>query len=857
VVVGVGVTDPRGARTVGNLVAALRAVKVGCGNPSVRELARRVKAERQRRSGEDAVAVSPSTVWYCFDPVRQRLDYDLVFDLLRAMRLPEEQLAWWRQAWQAVFAVSDQGAAVVAEAGLLPQVPTFSGRSREVSFLLEASRPTGTPAVVAVEGMAGIGKSWLVTRVAHELLRRGWYQLPLSVQLRGFDPEQQPATPEAALAALLRALGIRADQIPHDPARLARAYRNALRQRRALVLLDDAADADQVRPLLPGRPDSLVLVTSRRALDEIATRQLELDVLTPAESIEILRRVEPQRVAVEPDAAAGIAERCGHLPLALGLAAGQLRSRPDWPLADHLERLHAVGPAGVSAALALSYQHLRPDRRRMLRLVGQHPGPVLTAPAMAALAGVDVSLARDHLDALVAEHLLRQLEPDRYQAHDLVREYATARSADEDPASARRQALERLLEYYLRAAGAAMDVLYPQERQVRPPAPAPGVGPAVAVPVLADPAAAMTWLDAELGNLLALPARASADGWPGRTATLAADLAAVLARHLDIVARHSESIELHQLALAAARSSDDRPRQAKALYYLAMAQTKLGRTAALHGFRSALAIWRELGDRTREATALHALAHVQAPHGRYREAKRSYQHIIDLTDAAPISTLPDYARLGLAEVQIKTGDCASALDNLAEFDRGGANDRLGSAWATNYSGMAYRQLGRYADAVAQHHRALDLHRVLGDITGEALAESNLGVAHRLLGQIPTALRHGERASALAGQVGDPGLSAQVGNDLADTLRAAGRHAEALAGHKRALTAASRDSDWHEQARAHEGIAATLTATGHTDKATSHRSRALSLYRKMGLGEAAPPPDPTGPKPGRAFAPGAS
>ncbi len=835
------VPDPRQARTVGELITVLRATKVLAGDPSVRVLTRRLNADRQRRGGSDSVVVSPSTVWYCFDPTRRRLDYDLVFDLLRVLNVSEEQLGWWRQAWQAVFAGPDPVATVAASTELPLDVAEFTGRAGEVDRLLAAARPGTAPVVIAIEGMAGVGKTWLAMHAGHAMLRQGWYELPLSVDLHGFDPDTRPATPDAVLAALLRALGVAAARIPRDVPARARMYRNLVRDRRALVLLDNAATADQVRPLLPGCPGVAVLVTSRRSLAALDAVRLELDVLPPDDSVAVLAEAAGDRIAAEPDAAASIAMLCGHLPLALGLAAGQLRSRPDWPLADHAERLRSVGAADVTAALTLSYEHLTPERRRMFRLLTVHPGPDLAAPAAAALAGTDPDTARAHLTALVDEHLLQQHAPGRYQPHDLVREYAAARAIDEDPASERREALDRVFDYYLRAAGAAMDALYPQERHRRPRCPDDAVVPPETVSWAADPAAALAWLDAEVSNLLTLPAHVAAGGWPGRSGAQAIDLAATLFRYLDSAALHREATSLHQRALAAARASGDRAAQARALFDLAVAEVKLGRLASgLRNFGAARLLRRELGDRSGEAAVVMALATTHARVGRYRESREAYRHVMAVAAELEDATLRNAALPHLAYVQLKLGDYAQALALLDEL-RGStedAGDRFGLAWAVHLTAQVYRRLGRFADAAVQHNRALAIHRELRDLLGEAVAESGLGLVSGQLGMVPVAIGHVERATTLAGRVGDPVATAELGNDAAEVLRLAGRFDEALARNRQSLAVAREVSDRHEQARAQEGIAAALVALGRNAEAAPHRARALALYTELGVPEAA-------------------
>jgi tetratricopeptide (TPR) repeat protein len=619
------------------------------------------------------------------------------------------------------------------------------------------------------------------------------------------------------LDALLRALG----PAGGDPARAgrARAYREALRGRRVLLTLDNAADAEQVRPLLADAPGCLTLVTSRRAIAVPGATRIELAGLPPADSLALLRSAAgADRLAAAPAAAGEIAELCGHLPLALGLAAGHLRAHPDWPLADHAERLRLVGPAGVVPALTLSYERLDPAERETFRLLGEHPGPHLTAAAAAALTGTDPDTARARLAVLAAANLLSERAQGRYELHDLVRAYAAGRAVEEDPASVRRQAFRRLYEFSVGAAADAVDSLYGRR---------PGSGP---------PAEAQGWLDAERPVLLSLAGRAEAAGWPDRSAELTVGLAAVLRTYLEIGSWNADARRLHRHALHAARSRGDRAAQGDALHNLALAESRLGAVAAaVGGFGRALAVRRELGDRIGEVRTLGQLASTESRRGRYHQAQRHLREAVAAADPADPVVL-SYLLSNQAAALIKLGQDAAAAAVLARAIglAETAADRYGLAWMENNLGVAGRQLGRLEEAVERHERALALHREVGDRAGEAFAESNLGIDRRLLGRLPEALAHAGRSMALAEEVGDPGMSAQLGNDTAETLYAAGRATEALAAHRAALSAARRGADRHEQARAHHGIAVVLAGSGRSGRAAPHEARSRAIYEDLGV-----------------------
>ncbi|MER5354832.1 BTAD domain-containing putative transcriptional regulator [Kitasatospora sp. NPDC002551] len=330
---------------------------------------------------------------------------------------------------------------------VLRQLPadlaTFTGRSAELAALLDAATgPAGSPATVqvtAIEGMAGVGKTRLAVRAAHELARAGRFsQLQLYVNLRGFDPDHRPLDPSDVLDGLLGALGVDGSRVPAGLDARAALFRDRLHGREALLLLDNAADEPQVRPLVPAGPGCLVLVTSRRRLAGLdGANALPLDPLSPPEAVALLAATAgPDRIAAAPEAAERIAGLCGRLPLALALAASRLRARPAWGLSDlaeHLEhggiRAIVAGDRSLRTAFDLSYQGLPEAARRFFRLLAVHPGRDYTARSAADLAALDPASAREALEALVDENLLTQDRPEHYRLHDLLHAFAVETAA--------------------------------------------------------------------------------------------------------------------------------------------------------------------------------------------------------------------------------------------------------------------------------------------------------------------------------------------------------------------------------------------------------------------------------------------
>jgi transcriptional regulator with XRE-family HTH domain/tetratricopeptide (TPR) repeat protein len=502
---------------------------------------------------------------------------------------------------------------VAAATRTLPRdIASFTGRQHELAELAEAA--TGAGGVVsihAIGGMAGIGKTAFAVHAAHRLAGRfpgGQIFLPLHAH----TPGQQPVGPADALASLLLTIGVPAGQIPADLEARTGLWRDRLAGRPLLLVLDDAAGSEQIRPLLPGGGGSLVLVTSRRRLTALEDAQtISLDALPPGEAAGLLVRlaVRPGLSAADPSVAE-ITRLCGCLPLAIGMLARQLYHHPAWTVAgraaelaaavDRLELL-ATENLSVAAAFDLSYADLAPDQQRLFRRLALHPGTDIDPYAAAAVDGTGLAAARRGLEALYEQYLLTEPAPGRYRMHDLIREHARALAGRLDPDDDREQATGRLLDYYQQATARAQDLLARQARGV--PAPAAGTVPA-AVPVLAGREQALAWARAERTTLLACLDQATAAGQHARVIALTAGLEGLLRSD----GPWDEAITRHATAVQAARQLGDRPGQAHAL-------TNLGNTRRMAGdfpgaardLQEALDISRDLADRPGQAHALTRL----------------------------------------------------------------------------------------------------------------------------------------------------------------------------------------------------------------------------------------------------------
>ena len=447
--------DPGRAEDLVEFTGLLGELRGWAGMPSYRSLARRAGPFMRPPR-----VVSPSTVVDAFKTGRRRLDLDLVMAIVQALGLAGDDAARWRDACVRVHARTKAG----GPPGVLRQFPadvkTFTGRHNEMETIAKAAdQAAEVVTVVAIEGLPGVGKTRLALHAAHTLVTDGRYDVQLYVDLHGFDTDSPPADPASVLDGFLRALGTPGAQIPECLEDRAAAYRSALAGRAALIVLDNAADENQVEHLIPGAPGTLVLVTSRRtlaAIDGVVT--VPLNVLSPAESHLLLSRTAGAAcIAGDPAAAQAVGEECGHLPLAVSLAGARLRTRPGWSVKDLLIEIRAsgleaitVGRRSVSSVFDSSLRGLPPRSRRMFLLLGLCPGKDVGAESAAAMVGCTPAQARELLEALGDEGLVLSSAAGRFEVHHLLRGYAARRAGQEMSRAQQRSALTSVLLWYTR-----------------------------------------------------------------------------------------------------------------------------------------------------------------------------------------------------------------------------------------------------------------------------------------------------------------------------------------------------------------------------------------------------------------------
>ncbi len=736
------------------------------------------------------------------------------------------------------------GAAAAAASTTLPRdTSSFTGRDRELTWLLgeltpEAAADGLVAGIHAIDGMAGIGKTTFALHAAHRLAPSfpdGQLFLPLHAHTAG----QRPVDPADALASLLLTAGLAAAQIPPGLEARAARWRDVVASKKILLLLDDAAGHEQVRPLLPGTAGSLVLVTSRRrlaALEDAA--QVSLDILSPEEAATLLVRLSARPGLRAGDAAVGELTRlCGYLPLAIAMLASQLRNHPvrtgadlAAELAEARDRLVLMQAENVSvgAAFGLSYADLTAGPQRLFRRLGLVPGPDIDSYATAALDGTDVVTARRHLDELYDQHLIAEPAPGRYQLHDLLREHARTLAAADDRAETA-EAVGRLLDYYLHTALAASSHFTTRAGVYRRPLPGSGLGQAPDVSTLGQAAA---WLEAERANLHAATEYAVGRAcFPHATA-----IPVVMSGFLAARGHWDQSAALHQGALAAARRADNRLGEADVLVQLGALQRETGDyPAAAASLAQATAIYGYLGDQPGHAHALIDLGFLEVLTGDYPAAAASHLRALELARSASDRFTEASALNHLGLVRHLTGDypAAAASQQQALTLSRDLGNLYGEAYALNDLGVVQQETGDYLAAAASQQQALALFRDLGNVLGQAHALNDLGLVQQETGDYLAAAASHQQALTLFRDLGNLLGQAEALNRLGELATRTSAAGEARERHTQALAIARGLSAAPEEARALEGLGQSHLQDGHPGQAVAHLRQALTIYQRIG------------------------
>ena len=726
-------------------------------------------------------------------------------------------------------------------------VAAFTGRAAELaelSRLLPAAGRGEIPGPVlisATSGTAGVGKTALVVHWAHQVAD----QFPdgqLHVNLRGYDPGR-PMRAADALAGFMRALGVPSQDIPPGLEERAARYRSLLAGRRMLVLLDNAGEVEQIRPLLPGASGCVVVVTSRDALTGLVARdgavRLEVGLLPPEDAAGLLRTLIGKRAAADPAATAALAERCCRLPLALRVAAELAATRAAplaglvTELADQQRRLDLLEVDGdpwtaVRAVFSWSCRHLEPAAARAFRLASLHSGADLDRYATAALTGSTLHQADRVLDRLARAHLIQPGPPGRYTMHDLLRAYARELAAAQDGQDGQWSAQTRLFDYYLYTAAAAMDTLIPSAQHQRPRIPRP----ASPVPPLTDPAAARTWLDTERASLAAVAAHTADHGWPAHTTRLAS----TVFRYLYTSGHFPEATIIDNCARQAARLTGDRAAEAHALNGLGLVDQQQGRyQQAVSHLQQALALYRETGDRLGEARVLNNLGGTVLQKGSYRQAASHFQQALALYRETGdlVGQARALANLGVIDERQGRYQQANSFNQQALALYLETGDRRGEARTLENLGVVDGRQGHYGQAVSHIQQALVLSRETADRPGEAHMLANLGEIELGQGHYHQAASNWRQSLALYRETGNRAGQADALNGLGEVSLAIGQPGLARTQHTSALALASQTFDKQQEARAHHGLGRVCQSAGEPGQARHHLQQALILYTSLG------------------------
>jgi DNA-binding SARP family transcriptional activator/tetratricopeptide (TPR) repeat protein len=655
-------------------------------------------------------------------------------------------------------------------------IPDFTGRQAELDRLDAIASGNGGGAgpsivITAISGTAGVGKTALAVHWAHRISAR-FPDGQLYVNLRGFDPTGSAMKPAEAIRGFLDAFGVTPLQLPASLEAQGALYRSLLAGRRVLVMLDNAADEDQVRPLLPGSPGCMVIVTSRNELSGLivteGARPVVVDLMSVPEAWELLsRRIGENRVSAEPEAVDGIIALCARLPLALMLVAARAATHSGFSLSALASELREAGSSldvfdgedqatNVRAVFSWSYQRLSVPGRRLFRLLGLHFGPDISVAAVASLAGLPRGQIRPALTELARAHLVDERIPGRFALHDLLRSYAAEAAEAHDSEEDRLGARHRVLDHYLHTACHADELL---GRHQDRPFTLVNAQPEVTTEALANHKQALAWFESEHAVLLA--ALRQATGFDVHIW----QLAWTLASYFEYQGHWRDWRDSQSMALNASRRLSDKLAQALAHRSLGCAFVQLSSydNARVH-LQDALQLFGELGDDTGQADARISLAWMMEQQGQYREAVPHAQAALAIAQA--VGHRPRQARalnaVGWFHAQLGDHEqalvyCHQALDLAREI-----GDAYDEANTYDSLGYAYRHLGRQSEATACYQHAASLYGDLGDLYNEADTLVSLGEAYRGFGDFESARISWQRALAIFDQLGHP---------LADTVRA--------------------------------------------------------------------------------------
>jgi tetratricopeptide (TPR) repeat protein len=734
----------------------------------------------------------------------------------------------------------------VAAPQTLPGHAELVGREEELATIVRNASPVPSPSkasgtVIALQtlsGMAGVGKSLLALHAARRLAPL-YPDGAVHLDLQAHSPGREPLGPEAALTALCRTFGVPATSLPPDLDGLVGLWRGLIGNRRAVVILDDAAGPDQLRPLLPGTSPSLIIVTSRRRLTGLpGIRSIQLGVLPPQDAIALFRSVAGAERTRRTNEVADIVRLAGHLPLAVELAAGRLASRPSWTTAHLLHRLtHGQGRlreirdgarGEISRAFDISYRTLTSEEQTVFRFLGLRFGPDVDAYGIAALSGLQYDTVEDVVEALLDAHLIQEPAAERYTLHDLLGEYSRALVLSDETESARDQAVRRMIDFYLQASEAADRMIHP--RGLRPDRPPPP--PRHPLPPWDDAMSARRWLRAERAGLMAAEHHCRSTGRPRE----AAQLASALAGFLDDEGYSADARRMHAAAAHHWHAAGERQSEVHALIDLGNALSRCGRyEEARTALRRALRGAEDIGDTEAGAEALHQLGVLHWNLGQLTEALDFQMKTLGLRMGSGDTWHIARSQNNLGITHLYLGNLEAAQEHfdaaLTGFRRSQDMREYGHV-LNNISDLHFRK-GSAESARRFLQEAVDILRETGSPSESAITQVNLANTMKSPEDLPAMLDLYQDSLAAFRRLGDRRNASETMHAMGVALHTAGRFKEAAARHQHALELARSVGAAHEVCRALHSLGLAEHRLGHSGPAASHISEAIEVADRIG------------------------
>ena len=720
--------------------------------------------------------------------------------------------------------------------GLLPRdIPGFTGRGDELARL-EALARGSSVVVAAIDGAPGVGKTALAIHAAHKLLD-AFPDGHLYADLRGYTEGQKAAEPGEVLAVFLRYLKVSADELPIDLEQRSGLFRQLLSSRRMIVILDNVATEEQVRPLLPGAGSSTVLITSRGTLAGLELdERINLDIFSAEQAVELLTRLVGQkRAEADPDAVLRIATLCGRLPLALRLAGQLLEAHRGWQIArlarllsNEQRRLDtlAVGDRQIRSAFMVSYRHLRQLDSRVFRRLGLFPGQDFDSPVAVALADVDRDAAEQALDRLALAQLVISDADERFRMHDLLRLFAREVCLAEDDETARDEAFRRLV-YHFQALSTFLNSCIDPEHRPFLEKFARQAG--VTLPTLRQ---AVTAFETELQNILAVLALASEQCIYDAVWTIAEQIY----DGLSIMWRPGVMVGVYQLAFDAAHAAGNKGAEARALSNLGSAYLHLRQfDKASVAFQDAVIVHRETGDRSSEAETLNNLGNAYADLGQFGGAIASYQEALKIRQDIGERHSQGETLINIGTVHRELGQADKAIATYQEalrIHRETDDKRTEGATLTNL-GLIYCQLGQFDQAITSFQDALKINRETGDKYFEGKALNGLGTAYRDLGQFDQAIASFQEGLKAHQEIGDKRAEAEAFDDLGGAYWHTRKFDQAVSSFQAALKIHRDTGDRSSEGATVNWLAIAYCGLEEFDHAVSSLQAALKIYRETG------------------------